>query len=190
MTISRRRFIELAAACGASLAFRSRLVRASTVEWTERRDLFPEGVASGDPYPDSVILWTRRPRVGTNEARTLALEVAEDANFTRVVARANTNLRAKTDGTCRVLAAGLKPRTVYWYRFTDEHGFGSRFGRTITAPANNDARPVNFTFVSCQMVPAGACNAYRRMIWEDEGQRLHAQPGFVLHLGDFVYEIV
>src|SRR5881394_896831 len=150
MTISRRRFIEFAAACGASLAFRSRLVSASIITWTERRDLFPEGVASGDPHPDSVILWTRRPPVGNNEARMLALEVAEDANFTRVVAHANANVSAKTDWTCRVLAAGLKPRTVYWYRFTDEHGFGSRVGRTITAPATSDALAVNFAFVSCQ----------------------------------------
>src|SRR2546430_4190571 len=110
MTIPRRNFIELAAACGASLAFRSRLVRASVIAWTERRDFFPEGFASGDPHSDSVILWTRRPPVGNNEARTLALEVAEDANFTRVIAHANANVSAKTDWTCRVLAAGLKPR--------------------------------------------------------------------------------
>src|SRR5439155_366636 len=85
---------------------------------------------------------------------------------------------------------GLKPRTVYWYRFTDEHGFGSRIGRTITAPAIGDARPASFAFVSCQMVPAGACNAYRRMIWEDEQKPFDDQLGFVLHLGDFVYEVV
>ena len=190
MPISRRKFVELAAACGASLAFRSRLVRASNLSWTERRDLFPEGVASGDPHPDSVILWTRRPPVENSEARSLTLEVAADANFTRVVAQANTNVSAQTDWTCRVLATGLKPRTVYWYRFTDEQAHGSRVGRTITAPAPNDRRPVSFAFVSCQMVPAGACNAYRRMIWEDEQKPVPDQLGFVLHLGDFVYEIV
>src|SRR4051812_36342514 len=37
-------------------------------------------------------------------------------------------LSAEADWTCRVLAAGLHPRRVYWYRFTDEHGFGSRIG--------------------------------------------------------------
>src|ERR1043166_9666418 len=190
MPISRRKLVELAAACGASLAFRSRLVRASNLSWTERRDLFPEGVASGDPHPDSVILWTRRPPVENSEARSLTLEVAADANFKRVVAQANTNVSAQTAWTCRVLAAGLKPRTVYWYRFTDEQAHGSRVGRTITAPAPNDRRPVSFAFVSCQMVPAGACNAYRRMIWEDEQKPLRDQLGFVLHLGDFVYEIV
>ena len=45
--------------------------------------------------------------------------------------------------TCRVLAAGFAPSRVYWYRFTDEHGFGSRVGRTITAPMPNDDHPVH-----------------------------------------------
>lgn len=33
----------------------------SLVSWRERRDLYPQGVASGDPRPESVILWIRRP---------------------------------------------------------------------------------------------------------------------------------
>ena len=60
MTLSRREFIQVAAAMGASLAWGGR-ARASRVNWRERRDLYPEGVASGDPDPHSVILWTRRP---------------------------------------------------------------------------------------------------------------------------------
>src|SRR5215813_1777332 len=91
--------------------------------------------------------------------------------------------------TCRVLAAGLRPGRVYWYRFTDEHGFGSRAGRTVTAPAEADSRPVRFAFVSCQNVTQGASNAYRRMIWEDERAAEADRLGFVLHLGDFVYEV-
>src|SRR5262249_49640052 len=86
--------------------------------------------------------------------------------------------------------AGLRPRNEYWYRFTDEHGFGSRIGRTLTAPAEGDARPVRFAFVSCQNVQQGASTAYRRMIWEDEQRRAGDQMSFVLHLGDFVYEVV
>jgi alkaline phosphatase D len=190
MTISRRRFIQLAAGFGAALAFRSPRAHASVSDWKERRDLYPQGVASGDPHADSVILWARRPPVENNGARTLVCEVAEDPNFNRVAATATANISVKTDWTGRVLAAGLRPRTVYWYRFTDEQGFGSRIGRTITAPSVNDPRPVSFAFVSCQMVPAGACNAYRRMIWEDEQKAVSNQLGFVLHLGDFVYEVV
>src|SRR5439155_14381808 len=84
----------------------------------------------------------------------------------------------------------LKPRTVYWYRFTDEHGFGSRVGRTITAPSDGDDRGINFAFVSCQDVNEGKLNAYRRMIFEDERAPAANQLGFVLHLGDFIYEVV
>ena len=67
---------------------------------------------------------------------------------------------------------------------------GSRIGRTITAPAADDPRPVRFAFVSCHSVNEGAQNAYRRMIWEDERAPADQRLGFVLHLGDFIYEVV
>src|SRR5215217_4275729 len=138
MSISRRKFIEMAASFGASLAFRSAYTHASSIQWRERRDLYPQGVASGDPHSDSVILWTRRPPLKDSQARKLTLEIAADPEFRRVVGISRSTLSAGADWTTRVLAAGLKPRHVYWYRFTDEHGFGSRVGRTITAPAEND----------------------------------------------------
>ena len=188
--ISRREFLRAAAALGASLAWGGAQARPSRVPWRERRDLFPEGVASGDPQSDSVLLWTRYPRGdGATEAR-LTLEVSEDAAFARIVATARARVSAASDWTCRVLAGGLKPAREYWYRFTDDSGAGSRIGRTITAPGADDPRPVRFAFASCQNVNQGAQNAYRRMISEDmrvpEAERLF----FVLHLGDFIYEIV
>ena len=137
-----------------------------------------------------MILWTRRPPFKNSEAKKLIVEVADDPSFRRVVATATATLSSEADWTTRVLAAGLKPRCVYWYRFTDEFGFGSRIGRTITAPAENDNRPVSFAFVSCQNLQMGGSNAYRRMIWEDERKAVADQLGFVLHLGDFVYEVV
>ena len=168
-SITRRQAIKNAAALGAALAWPSLLIGAAKIAWSERRDLYPQGVASGDPQPDSVLLWTRRPP-GPDEAaaKILRLEVAEDPAFHHIAARAEAALSAEADWTCRVLAAGLQPRRVYWYRFTDEHGFGSRVGRTLTAPAATDGHPVRFAFVSCQNVTQGACNAYRRMIFEDE----------------------
>jgi alkaline phosphatase D len=185
----RREFIKQAASCGAVLLWGSKVGRASTVGWQEQRDLFPQGVASGDPDPTSVILWTRRPP-GNSPAGKLIVEIAEDAAFHRVVGKQETTVSADSDWTCRVLAGGLRPSTVYWYRFTDADGNGSRVGRTITAPLSNDARPVNFAFVSCQDVNEGKLNAYRRMIFEDERARAADQLGFVLHLGDFIYEVV
>ena len=188
MRLSRRDFIHTAAALGASLAWGGP-ARASRSNWRERRDLYPEGVASGDPNSHSVILWTRRP-FDQGKRHVLRVEVAEDDAFRRVIASAPAPVSGAADWTTRVLVGGLKPARVYWYRFTDADGNGSRIGRTITAPAPNDARPVKFAFVSCQDVNEGSLNAYRRMIFEDERARPEDQLGFVLHLGDFIYEVV
>ena len=152
--------------------------------------MYPQGVASGDPTADSVILWTRRPPVEGFRAQRLTVEIATDSDFNSVVAAGKARLSADNDWTCRFLAPRLRPATEYWYRFTDEHGFGSRIGRTLTAPAPDDERPVRFAFVSCQSVTEGACNAYRRMIFEDERRPPAERLGFVLHLGDFIYEVV
>ena len=187
---SRRQFVQTAAALGAALAFARSTAWASKLKAVERRDLFPEGVASGDPRPDSVILWTRRPPKDGAPAQMLTAEIAEDPDFKRVVATTKVIPSGDADWTVRVLAAGLKPKREYFYRFVDDQGFTSRLGRTLTAPAESDDRPARFAFVSCQMVPAGACNAYRRMIFEDEQAKPEDRIGFVLHLGDFVYEIV
>src|SRR5438045_482310 len=169
MQPNRREFIQLAAAMGASLAW-GRTARASGVNWREDRAVYPEGVASGDPDPNSVILWTRRP-FNDGQRHMLTVEVAEDEGFRRVVAQTSAPVSTKSDWTTRVLVGGLKPRHVYWYRFTDADGNGSRIGRTITAPLPNDARPINFAFVSCQDVNEGSLNAFRRMIFEDERAR-------------------
>src|SRR5262249_23549831 len=72
--------------------------------WVERRESFPEGVASGDPDAESVILWTRSPG-----AESLTVEVAEDPAFVRVVAAAPARALADADHTCRVLVHGLRP---------------------------------------------------------------------------------
>ena len=85
MTLSRRQFVQTAAAMGASLAWAGP-ARSADTKWRERRDLYPEGVASGDPAPDSVILWTRRP-FDRGERELLTVEIAEDEAFRHVVAK-------------------------------------------------------------------------------------------------------
>ncbi len=193
--VSRRQFLATAAAIGAVAAFaRSGVAKSgavkSRVKWTERRDLYPEGVASGDPQADSVLLWTRRPRADAKASVHLTCEVAADSAFEHIVTTTDVKVSAASDWTCRVLVGGLEPAHEYWYRFTDADGNGSRVGRTLTAPADDDARPVRFAFVSCQNVNDGAQNAYRRMIFEDEKAAPEDRLGFVLHLGDFIYELV
>src|SRR5579884_1678224 len=111
MTLSRREFIQVAAALGASVAWGENS-RASRVTWQERRDLYPEGVASGDPDEHSVILWTRRP-FADGERHLLTVEVAEDARFRRVVAHASVPVLAAADWTARVLVGGLEASRIY-----------------------------------------------------------------------------
>lgn len=188
--LDRRQFLKLAGALGATLASGCSPVRQSSSGWRERRDLYPQGVASGDPDEHSVLLWTRRPYTDGRTSATLHVEVSEDPEFTHVITKGTTRVLAQSDWTCRVLAADLKPAHEYWYRFVDADGNGSRIGRTLTAPAHDDPRPSRFAFVSCQDICLGYLNAYRRMAWEDERAAPEEKIGFVLHLGDFVYEVV
>ncbi len=187
--LTRREFAVAAAAMGAAVAF-AHPAAASERRWRERRELYPEGVASGDPTSDSVIVWTRRPGEAGGAPLTLTAQIATDRSFRHVLASTATRVSAQADWTARVLVAGLKPAREYWYRFIDERGFGSRIGRTRTAPADDDPRPVRFAFVSCQNVTQGAQNAWRRMIFDDERAAPGAGLDFVLQLGDFIYEIV
>ncbi len=187
---TRRSLMVQAAALGAALAFGRSCAHAAGAPRTERRDLYPQGVASGDPAPDSVILWARRAPDAGATAHRLMVEVASDDAFAHIVARGDVEVSPATDWTCRFLAAGLRPSREYWYRFVDEAGNMSRVGRTLTAPASSDDRPVRFAFVSCQDVSNSALNAYRRMIYEDVRRPRAEQLSFVLHLGDFIYEIV
>jgi alkaline phosphatase D len=188
--MDRRAFIKLAAAMGATAAFGDLFGEPSKILWQERRDFFPEGIASADPDDSSVLLWARYGKPGSEANCDLQVELSENQSFSRVIARANTRVSASSGWTCRVLVGGLKPRTVYWYRFVDTQGNGSRVGRTMTAPSEHDSRPVSFSFVSCQNANQGAQNAYRRMIFEDERAPEDHQLSFVLHLGDFIYELV
>ena len=161
-----------------------------TSEWREDRDRFPHGVASGDPDDHSVILWTRVAPDPSGKQVMVELELAEGADFQSVLVRRHILLSSDTDWTCRVLAGGLAPRRIYWYRFTDANGRGSRIGRTMTAPGANDHVPATFAFVSCQNVNLGPLTAWRRMIHDDQDPARNDHLDFVLHLGDFVYETV
>src|ERR1700722_1342552 len=188
--MDRRQFIATAMAFGAGAAWTRDKSAASRRRFQERRDLYPEGGASGDPDEHSVLLWTRRPYTKGRSRATLTVEVAEDEGFQSVVAETPARVSAASDWTCRVLVGGLRAGRVYWYRFRDGEGFGSRTGRTLTAPAHDDPRPVRFAFLCCQNMNQGAQHAYRRMIFEDEHAAPEERLGFVFHMGGFIYELV
>lgn len=184
--LTRRDFMAVAAAAGAALAWAGKSQAAARTA-TERRDLFAEGVASGDPDATSVLLWTRRP-FPPGALPRLRVEVSEDEAFDRVVAVTIADVSAAADWTCRVLVGNLKPASLYWFRFIDDAGNASRVGRTMTAPAEADARAVKFAFLSCQMIGGRVLNTYRRMILDDVKAVSADQLNFVLHLGDFAYK--
>jgi alkaline phosphatase D len=84
-SMDRRSFIQLALAMGATVAWGDATAVPSQTAWKVRRDLFAEGVASGDPDFTSVLLWTRRsPDI--EPVDELHVEVAEDDSFRRVIA--------------------------------------------------------------------------------------------------------
>jgi alkaline phosphatase D len=187
--INRRQFIEAAGALGAAAVWCRPTARGSAPV-DERRDLYPEGVASGDPDHSSVILWTRRPYGDGRQRARLRVQVATDKKFSHLIANTFVPIVAEADWTARVLVGGMEPSRAYWYRFVDEEGLASRVGRTMTAPRPDDGRPIRFAFVSCQNANQGAQNAWRRMIFDDEAAHPDDRIEFVLNLGDFIYEVV
>jgi alkaline phosphatase D len=116
--MNRRSFMEMAVAMGATACWANPFAKQSKPNWQERRDLFPEGVASGDPDSHSVVLWTRYPETRQRSEVKLNVEVAEDERFAHVIASAKAPVSAASDWTCRVLVGGLKPSQVYWYGFS------------------------------------------------------------------------
>lgn len=188
MDLNRRKFLQ-SLVVGFALTSTKGWANKPPSKAVERRDLFPQGVASGDPTADSVILWTRRPPVNGNAASKLIVEISTTPDFRKILRGGTTTIRADADWTCRFMVTGLKPNREYFYRFVDEQGFASRTGRTITAPAKNSDAPVRFAFVSCQCPNEGGLHAYRRMIFEDDARTKTERMNFVLHLGDFIYEV-
>jgi len=93
---TRRQFLQAASAVGATLALGVPRAFAKGSTWTERREFYPQGVASGDPGPNSVILWTRRqPQAGdSRKEHLLLLEVARDRDFKKIVTLVFTGISA------------------------------------------------------------------------------------------------
>lgn len=147
---------------------------------------FTLGIASGDPLPDGVVLWTRLapdPLNGggmPNHPFPVQWEVSLDANFTNVVKRGTELSKPQLAHSVHVEVDGLEPATWYYYRFKSQSDF-SPVGRTKTAPAyNSQVEKLNFAFASCQSWPIGFYTAYQHMAKDD--------LDLVIHLGDYIYE--
>ncbi len=150
---------------------------------------FPQGVASGDPQPNAIMLWTRAvPRAGVNDAVHLLVQLSTDSDFSTLLLHEDVHTSAERDYTVRTYIDGLAPDTQYYYRFLGADESVSRSGRTRTAPAAGVARKVNLAFVSCQNFEQGYYGSWARMLQEDRSAAADEGIHFVLHLGDFIYE--
>lgn len=150
---------------------------------------FPQGVASADPKPKSVVLWTRaKPERTTLETIFLQVEVANDEGFNQIILKEPITASANQDFTVHVRITGLEADQVYYYRFITNNDDRSDTGRTWTAPESASTTTIPLAFVSCQERKHGFYGAYRRMLLDDINKPLHEQIRFVLHLGDFIYE--
>ena len=147
---------------------------------------FSLGVASGDPLPDGVVLWTRLAPDPLNgggmppERVRVEWEVASDESMSNVVRRGRTTATPDLGHSVHVEVGRLRPDQWYWYQFragSEE----SQVGRTRTAPdlqAPNDR--LDFAFASCQHFETGFFTSLRHLSEED--------IDLVIHLGDYIYE--
>ncbi|WP_037863661.1 alkaline phosphatase D family protein [Streptomyces sp. NRRL S-340] len=182
----RRRTVVKAAAATAVLA--APLAAALPARAATAAPAFLHGVASGDPLPDGILLWTRVtpvpeavPGSGEGPDTEVSWVVALDKAFSAVVARGSTTATAACDHTVKADIRGLRPATDYWFRFS-AGGTDSPVARTRTAPAHDAAvSSLRFGVVSCANWEAGRFAAYRHLA--DRGD-LDAW----LHLGDYIYE--
>ena len=152
------------------------------------RNVFTLGVASGEPLPDGVVLWTRlapEPLAldgfGGMPSRPVPVqwEVAVDDGFRRVVARGTELARPEQAHSVHVEVGGLMAGAVYFYRFKAGSEL-SPVGRTKTAPAVGQRLDrFSFAFASCQNYPAGYYTAYTYMAQDD--------LDLVVFLGDYIY---
>lgn len=146
------------------------------------------GVASGDPLPDGVVLWTRvtptvdaGPGSGAGPDIDVSWQVATDAGMQQVVRSGAVRTGATRDHTVKVDVAGLAPATTYFYTFTYD-GERSPVGRTRTAPATgSDPADLRFALCSCSNFEGGFFAAYRGVAERDD-------LDLVLHVGDYIYE--
>ncbi|MFK4086523.1 alkaline phosphatase D family protein [Kribbella sp. NPDC020789] len=185
--ISRRTLVlgGLAAAGVSALPVRSAVIAATAAVPYP----FQLGIASGDPDPNSVVLWTRLAPSPLNSDGLGGMSTADVVvdwqvsttdTFSTLVASGSVTAKSASAHSVHVIAGGLNPDSDYYYRFRAQ-GHLSPVGRTRTSPAlGTPGRELVMSFASCAHYEEGYYTVYRRMA-EDN-------PGLILHLGDYIYE--
>ncbi len=190
--IGRRRFLTTTGAA-AALAFATNLPAegvAAAAELDAARitgNPFTLGVASGDPRPGSVILWTRLAPVPFQadsglpaERVTVHWELAHDERFRRIARRGTATAHPEFHHAVHVEVDHLDAGRVYHYRFRAGR-WVSPAGRTRTAPdPGSQVARLTLAAVSCQAYHDGYYTPYAHLAADD--------VDLVFHLGDYLYE--
>ncbi|WP_169302426.1 alkaline phosphatase D family protein [Halorientalis salina] len=145
--------------------------------------VFPQGVASGDPTTDGVVLWTRIDPDAYSRSAPLTLRMAATGGFHRLgpLRSVETGGLPGRDYTVKVdLAGALEPDREYYYQFVYDgvHGPVGRC-RTLPRPTASPER-VRLGVATCQDYREGYYGAFHHLADED--------LDFLLHLGDIIYE--
>lgn len=138
---------------------------------------FTHGVASGEPGPDKVMLWTRYV---AEQDVYLEFQVSESQEFTNLVAGGSARARVETDWCAKAWADGLSDGKWYYYRFVAPDGSTSEIGRTRTLPEGAVDR-FRMAVFSCSNFGFGWFNAYAHAAEVND-------VDLALHLGDYIYE--
>ncbi|MDL0431022.1 alkaline phosphatase D family protein [Marinobacter sp. TBZ242] len=178
--LSRRDFLK-ASAMGMGAVVISTGLAGCVLDSKDKREIsFSQGVASGDPLQDGVVLWTRAvPNDRSGRDVDIAWEVATDSGFRDLTHSGRTRTSASHDYTLKVDVRGLMPGQRYYYRFRTARN-SSPVGVTRTLPEGSVSQ-VTLAVVSCSNYPAGYFNVYREIAALDDVDAL-------VHLGDYIYE--
>ncbi len=142
---------------------------------------FLHGVASGDPHPDGVLLWTRyTPERDELQEVEIDWRVALDPEFENVVQSGAVRTGVERDFTVKVAVRGLQSNTTYYYGFSADERH-SLTGRTKTAPLGTQAQHLRFGLVSCVQYQRGFFNALQALA-------LRTDLDGIIVLGDYIYE--
>ncbi|WP_027497977.1 alkaline phosphatase D family protein [Rhodococcus sp. JG-3] len=184
--LSRRTFLRSSSVAVAVAGVVTTLPAVAHAQGSDRG--FLHGVASGDPLPDAIILWTRitptpdaTPGSGVGPQVSVTWRIARNVDMSGVVASGTVSTGPDTDHTVKVDVDGLSADTTYFYDFRTSDA-ASAVGTTHTAPANDaDIDVVRFGVVSCSNWESGYFGAYRHLAARGD---LDA----IVHLGDYIYE--
>ena len=161
----------------ALLAFTGAAFAAPRPAWAQNlsRGMFTHGVASGDPLPDGVIIWTRFIGAGGR----IGWEVSEDESFATITQRGEASASPVDDFCVKIDVRGLAPGRRYFYRFLSASD-PSPVGRTRTAPAQG-GDSLSIALFSCSNFGFGYFHAYGHAAARED-------IDLAVHTGDYIYE--